>query len=120
MRSRLFAPIYSRKPSYASYPHSYILGRVSFAFFNSPFTLASYPHYRGQMQFVAIPKNSIFARYAETAPGVFHVVNLSGAILAPSFYDLRHKYTATATVAGSGVWLILTPKTAPARQPALF
>lgn len=49
------------------------------------------------------------AHYAQIKPGVYAVVNVKGQVLAKSFYDLRHQFTASATIAGAGAWVILEP-----------
>jgi len=71
------------------------------------------------MQLVKIPANAIIAHYAETRPGKFAVVTPSGKILAPSFYDLRHKYAFVMSINGAGGWVVLLPIPQPT-QPALF
>lgn len=72
-----------------------------------------------ETQLTPIPSTAVLAHYAQIKPGVYAVVNVKGQILAPSFYDLRHKYTAAATIAGAGVWVILEP-IQQATQPTLF
>ncbi len=62
-----------------------------------------------QALFIPIPPGSVLAHYAQLESGSFAVVTVSGAVLAPSFFELRHTYTATATVNGSGCWVVLTP-----------
>jgi hypothetical protein len=61
------------------------------------------------MQFIQIPPTAIFAHYVQITPGIFAVITSQGKNLAPSFYDLRHQYTAAATMAGTGCWVILLP-----------
>lgn len=61
------------------------------------------------MQFISIPPSAILAHYAEIKPGQYAVITNKGQNLAPSFYELRHQYTATATIAGTGAWVILLP-----------
>ena len=62
-----------------------------------------------ETQLTQIPATATLAHYAQVKPGVYAVVNVKGQILAPSFYDLRHQYTASATIAGAGVWVVLEP-----------
>lgn len=62
-----------------------------------------------ETQFTQIPTGAVLAHYAQIAPGRYAVVNVKGQILAPSFYDLRHQFTASATIAGAGVWVVLEP-----------
>ncbi len=59
--------------------------------------------------FIPIPPGAVLAHYAQIAPGNYAVVTVSGQVLAPSFYELRDQYTATATVNGAGCWVILSP-----------
>ena len=62
-----------------------------------------------ETQFAQIPAAAVLAHYAQIKPGVYAVVNVKGQVLAPSFYDLRHQFTASATIAGAGCWVILEP-----------
>jgi hypothetical protein len=75
--------------------------------------------------FIHIPRGAVLAHYAQIAPGSYAVVSVSGSVLAPSFYELRNQYTATATINGSGGWVILSPvirshSISQEAQPTLF
>jgi hypothetical protein len=59
--------------------------------------------------FIPIPPGAVVAHYAQIAPGSYAVVTVSGSVLAPSFFELRDQYTATATINGAGCWVILVP-----------
>ena len=72
-----------------------------------------------EAQLIQIPQAAVMAHYTQVKPGSWAVVNVKGQILAPSFYDLRHQYTATATVNGAGSWVILLPIPQPV-QGTLF
>ena len=69
------------------------------------------------MQLLKIPPSAILAHYKEITPSVFAVVTVSGKILAPSFYELREKYTASIAINGLGSWVVLIPR---AEQISLF
>ena len=62
-----------------------------------------------ETQLTQIPTGAVLAHYAQVKPGQYAVVNVKGQILAPSFYDLRHQFTASATIAGAGCWVVLEP-----------
>jgi len=65
-----------------------------------------------------IPQNAVIAHYAPHGVG-FAVVTPAGKVLAPSFFDLRNKYTFFMSINGTGSWVVLLPKPT-ASQPALF
>jgi len=65
-----------------------------------------------------IPQNAVIAHYAPHGNG-FAVITPAGKVLAPSFFDLRNKYTFFISLNGAGGWVVLLP-TATASQPALF
>jgi hypothetical protein len=56
--------------------------------------------------FVHLPKGSIFARYSPAPGGGVQVVNLSGQVLAPSFFDLRHQFSFVVALANG--WFVLS------------
>jgi hypothetical protein len=70
----------------------------------------------------------VFARYAPVPgqPGAVQVVSSSGAVLAPSFFELRDRFSFVCALSGSGGWValrsssFLPPASAAAVQPALF
>jgi hypothetical protein len=76
--------------------------------------------------FVHLPKSVIFARYAPQPGAGVAVVNLAGEVLAPSFFELRHRFEFVASIAGAGGWVALAPLRSSsfpqerAIQPALF
>ena len=72
-----------------------------------------------ETQFTQIPQAAVLAHYAQVKPGVYAVVNVKGQVLAKSFYDLRHQFTASATIAGAGAWVILEP-ISQLKQASLF
>jgi hypothetical protein len=69
--------------------------------------------------FISIPPNAILARYALQSSGAYAVETVTHKVLAASFYDLRHQYTATSTINGSGCWVVLIPIPQPT-QTTLF
>jgi hypothetical protein len=69
--------------------------------------------------FLSIPPTATLAHYEQIKPGIYAVVTPAHKVLASSFYDLRHQYTASATINGAGCWVILLPIPQPT-QASLF
>ena len=66
---------------------------------------------------VQVPPGAVFAHYAAQPGGGVAVVSISGQVLAPSFFDLRHQFVFVSSVAGAGGWVVLAPA---AVQSSLF
>jgi len=66
-----------------------------------------------------LPPHAVIAHYAQTSNG-WAVVTASKTTLAPSFYDLRDRYTFFCSINGAGFWVVMVPNQPPASQPALF
>jgi hypothetical protein len=68
-------------------------------------------------QFVHLPKSSVFCRYQPQPGGGVAVVNLSGQVMAASFFELRHSFVfVTALACG---WVVLANRSSSfPQQPA--